>query len=312
LTTAISTGATTATTGAGIFDSYHGLVASIEEDAESEGRKVLDVSISAVGAAVDTAVFVVDPLAGLLSAGVGWLIEHIAFLREPLDMLLGDPDEIQANVAALKSYAAEVNELAEEHRQRMAGSQWTGQAADAYHDSMDQLGAELNSLSRTVEGTATVVAVSGTLVTTLRSIVRDMIAALVAHLAEGALVAAASAAFTFGASIAGFIGYAVGRAAALGATIAAKISKLIAGLARQGSRLQRLGTAMGELAQRLNRFGMAAGIGTGVYDAARPAGSGPGGPAAGGPGGTGGTARDPGSGSAAARRPSPVREGGPR
>jgi len=300
LTTAISTGATT---GAGIFDSYHGLVASIQEDAESEGRKVLDVSISAVGAAVDTAVFVVDPLAGLLSAGVGWLIEHVAFLREPLDMLLGDPDEIQANVAALKSYAAEVNELAEEHRQRMAGSRWTGRAADAYHDSMDRLGAELASLARTVEGTATVVAVSGTLVTTLRSIVRDMIAALVAHLA-----------FTFGASIAGFIGYAVGRAAALGATIAAKISKLIAGLARQGSRLQRLGTAMGELAQRLNRFGMAAGIGTGVYDAARPAGSGPGGTPAGGPGGrrTGGTARDPGCGPAGSRRPSPVREGSPR
>jgi uncharacterized protein YukE len=287
-------GVTTATTGAGIFDSYNGLVTAIQNDSESESEKVVDVAVNSVGVVADTVAFAIDPLAGILTAGVGWLMEHVSFLREPLDMLLGDPDEIQAGVDALKSYAADVKDLADTHSQDMAAFQeWTGQAAEAYHDNMDRLGGELASLSKTVEGTATVVAVSGFLVTTMRGIVRDMIAALIAELVEGALIAAASAVFTFGASIAGFIGYAVGRAAALGAQIAAKISKLVAGMARQGSRLAKLGEAMGQLAQNLGRFAMVVGVGYGAYGAAKPGESstGPvadGGPDAGdGPGGSG-------------------------
>jgi uncharacterized protein YukE len=271
VTASLSNSVTTSTTGAGIFDSYHSLVTSIQNDSESEGEKVLDVAISAAGAVADTVAFAMDPLAGLLSAGVGWLFEHVSFLREPMDALLGNPDQIQANVDRLKTYAANVKELADAHSQDMSAFQdWSGQAADNFHGNMDRLGGELASLSKTVEGTATVVAVSGVLVTTLRSIVRDLIAALIAELIEGALIAAASAVFTFGASIAGFIGYAVGRAAALGAKIASKISKLVAGMARQGSRLAKLGAAMGELAKNLGRFAMIAGIGKSVYDAAKP------------------------------------------
>jgi hypothetical protein len=45
---------TTATSGAGIVDSYAGLVDSVTTDSESEGMQVLDVSINAAGAVVDT------------------------------------------------------------------------------------------------------------------------------------------------------------------------------------------------------------------------------------------------------------------
>src|SRR5262245_24299044 len=96
---------TTATTGAGIVDSYAGLVSAITSDAESEGEKVCDVALSAVGVVTDTIGFAIDPLGSVLTAGVGWLLEHISFLREPLDALLGNPDEINANIDQLKSAA---------------------------------------------------------------------------------------------------------------------------------------------------------------------------------------------------------------
>ena len=39
----------------------------------------------------DTIGFAIDPLGSVLTAGVGWLLEHISFLREPLDaLLIGD------------------------------------------------------------------------------------------------------------------------------------------------------------------------------------------------------------------------------
>lgn len=263
---------TTSTSGAGIFDSYNSLVQSIQDDSESEGEKVCGVAISAAGTVADTVSFAMDPLAGILTAGVGWLFEHVKFLREPLDALMGNPDEIQQNVDQLKAQAADIRQLADQHKQdqQAVKNSWTGQAGDAFHRSMDQLGGELASLGKTVEGSASVVAISGALVTTMRNMVRDLISSLIAELIEGALIAAASAVFTFGASIAGFIGYAVGRAAALGAKIAGQISKLIAGMARQGSRLGKLGEAMSQLSKNLGRFSQAAGTGQGVYDAAKP------------------------------------------
>ena len=163
---------TTATSGAGILDTYSGLVDSITSDSESEGAKVLNVSISAAGAVVDTIGAAIDPLGAVLNAGVGWLLEHVSFLREPLDALLGNPDEINANIDQLKSSAAEMRTIAQEHRQDLnTVGEWTGQGADAYRNSLNQMADELESLGKTLEGTAAVAGISGMLVTTLRGIV---------------------------------------------------------------------------------------------------------------------------------------------
>lgn len=263
---------TTATTGAGIFDNYNSLVQSIQDDSRSEGEKVCGVAVDAASAITDTVSFAMDPLAGIVSAGVGWLLEHVQFLREPLDALMGNPDEIQQNVDQLKTQAANVAQLADQHKQdqQAVKDSWSGQAGDAFHSSMDRLGGELASLGKLVEGSASVVGMSGALVTTLRGMVRDLIADLVSELVEGALVAAASAVFTFGASIAGFIGFAVGRAAALAAKIASQVAKLVAGLVRQGGRLGQLGNSMSDLTKGLDRFSQAADAGQAIAGAAAP------------------------------------------
>jgi hypothetical protein len=84
------------------------------------------------------------PLGTLLTAGVGWLLEHVSFLREPLDALLGNPDEINANIDQLKSSAAEMRTIAQEHRQDLtAVAEWNGEGADAYRNSLDQMADEL-------------------------------------------------------------------------------------------------------------------------------------------------------------------------
>jgi uncharacterized protein YukE len=241
--------------GAGIFEAYSGLVQSVGSDAESETERVLDITFGAIGAAASTVGLVLDPIGTLLTAGVGWLIEHVSFLREPLDMLMGDPDEIQRHVDGLKKEAEQVRQVADEHAQLLASFQgWTGQAGDAFRASMDKLGGELAALAETVDGTAKIAAVSGVLVVTLRDIVRDLIATLFAELIRGALIAAATAIPTFGGSIAAFVGYAAGRAAALGAQIASRIARLLAALGRQGTRLAKLGTAMADLAKNFGRL----------------------------------------------------------
>lgn len=137
---------------------------------------------------------------------------------------------------------------------------WTGEAADAFRRSMQQLADEYTGLSESVATTANVTAVNGTLIITPRNLVRDMIVELITVLIEGALVALSTAVITFGASIAGFIGYTIGRVAALGVEIGAKIAKLIAAFARQGTRLAKLGDAMGDLSKNFRRFADVAGV----------------------------------------------------
>jgi len=262
---------TTATSGAGIVDSYAGLVDSITSDSESEGEKVVDVALSASGVVIDTIGMAVDPFGYIVGAGVGWLLEHVSFLREPLDALLGNPDEINANVDALKSAAAEMKTIAEEHRQDLTTvAEWQGDAADKYHSSLSQLAEELDSMGLTLDGTAAVVGISGMLVTTLRGIVFDIIASLITELVRYALIAAASAAFTFGGSIATFLGVAGARAASVAMKISGKITKLISGLGRQAGRLAKLAKSMSKLAEGLDRFATAGDLAFGAYQSAKP------------------------------------------
>jgi uncharacterized protein YukE len=262
---------TAATSGAGIVDTYAGLVGSITSDAESEGEKVVDVALSAAGAVVDTIGMAADPLGFIVSAGVGWLLEHVSFLREPLDALLGNPDEINANVDALKSAAVEMKTIAAEHREDLSTiATWQGEAGDSYARSLTEMADELESLGMTLDGTAAVVGISGMLVTTLRGIVFDIIASLITELVRYALIAAASAAVTFGGSIAAFCGVAGARAAATAARISGKIAKLISGLGRQAGRLAKLADAMRNLTQGLDRFATAGDLAFGAYQAAKP------------------------------------------
>lgn len=266
---------TTATSGAGIVDSYAGLVGSITSDAESEGEKVVDVALSATGVVIDTIGMAVDPFGFIVSAGVGWLLEHVSFLREPLDALLGNPDEINANVDAIKSAAAEMKTIAGEHREDLRTvAEWQGDSAEKYQNSLAEMAEELESLGLTLDGTAAVVGISGMLVTTLRGIVFDIIAALITELIRYALIAAASAAFTFGGSIAAFAGVAGARAAATAMRISGKITKLISGLGRQAGRLGKLGESMSKLAEGLDRFSMAGDLAFGAYQAGKPYSSG--------------------------------------
>ncbi|MCP2168720.1 WXG100 family type VII secretion target [Goodfellowiella coeruleoviolacea] len=258
--------------GSGIVEAFTGLNQAISQDTESETEQVLNITFASIGAAGMTVAFAVDPFGTLLAAGIGWLIEHVSILREPLDQLMGDPDEIQAHTDGLKEYAAQIRAIADEHRAAVDEFQgWSGQAADAYRESMRQFADEVGQLADTTDTTAKIAAVNGVLVTTLRDIVRDMIAMLFAELIKGALVAAAAAVVTLGASIAGFIGYTVGRVAALGAQIGSRIAALLAAFGRQSGRLAQLSGEMGKLAKNFGRFATAGDVGGVGHEMAKAA-----------------------------------------
>jgi Domain of unknown function (DUF4157) len=167
---------------------YTGL--GLVEDAEQVSSGIhdnswVDGTLGGVGGSLDLLGMVVDPLGSLMAWGVSWLMEHVKPLKEALDWLAGNPDEVAAHAATWRNVSAA---SAETHQQltdavRTQTSDWHGESGDAYRAHAAQqaeviaaIGTAAGAISYAVEG-------AGLLVGLVRGIVRDLIAQFVATLA---------------------------------------------------------------------------------------------------------------------------------
>jgi uncharacterized protein YukE len=176
-----------------------------------------------------------------LQGVAGWAVAYVTFLRDPIDQLQGEPQNVQAIVDAIRSAAERMRELAATQRETLAKPQgWTGKAQEAYQTSMDALGEELDSFADVVAVKGVVVENSGAMVQALREALLHTVGQYSNSLVPGAITAYVFAPITFGASIAMFLGSVVDSATQLGANIAAKMDDLNAALARQVDRVKEL------------------------------------------------------------------------
>lgn len=77
-----------------------------------ESKSWVAGGLGAVGTALDTAAVVMDPLGEALSAGVGWIIEHLGSLNEWLNELTGDSDAVTAAASTWTNIGAKLNSCA--------------------------------------------------------------------------------------------------------------------------------------------------------------------------------------------------------
>ncbi|WP_344427792.1 hypothetical protein [Pseudonocardia ailaonensis] len=204
------------------------------------GSAILDqdafgIAAAAAGAGLDALKFVGDPVGEGLRSAAGWLIEHISFLREPLDWLAGDPARI---VAGAEDWHRGAQALAAEARARanpQVGS-WTGTAVDAAAgaahreaEALAQLAASCDALAQQVVRTAGLIGVE-------RSLIRDAVAEFVARIVEWAIGAILSAGLLLAVAVAPTVIEAV----SLGRRIVQRIDELMEHLARSVSWIGRM------------------------------------------------------------------------
>ncbi|MFC7343771.1 WXG100 family type VII secretion target [Saccharopolyspora griseoalba] len=224
------------TAGAGPLDSIRATVNAV--NTQDWG----DFAASAGVLALDGLVTVIDPVGTALAAGVGWLMEHLAPLRELLDFLAGDPPAIAAGADTWKAIKEDLQALADEFPSQadQQTSGWSGPAKDAYTKQVQEYTEGLQGMALSAGNASSVIATAGTMVATCRAIVRDIIAAIVAELVKGALAALAGSVVSFGATVAGYLAYAAGRIGMTISKITAKISQLLAKLGKAGALLARV------------------------------------------------------------------------
>ena len=77
-----------------------------------ESKSWVSGGLAVAATAADTAAAVMDPLGEALSAGVGWIIEHLGSLNEWLNELTGDSDAVVAAASTWTNIATKLNSCA--------------------------------------------------------------------------------------------------------------------------------------------------------------------------------------------------------
>jgi uncharacterized protein YukE len=234
------------TTGAGVIDSWHSFASSIESLKDAHGADkaavAVEVGVTGASAVLDTLAFALDPLAKLISAGLGWLIEHVEFLRWPLDQIAGNPDAIQDLANQLHTIGQQLRNAASDFDSTLAKdvTNWKGQAADQFTATMTGHRTHIDDAGHSVDTVGYVVETTMALIAAVRSLFRDIITTVLGDIIATMLVALAAAVFTFGASIAVGVTKCV-----IEATV--QVSSMLAKLAKVGALASRTASRIGEL-----------------------------------------------------------------
>lgn len=141
-------------------------------------------SLAGLGAGVELAAYVTDPIGELLASGAAFLMEHLDPLPAMLDSLAGNPFEIESFAGTWTNVATRLVSVADSYTaaQRGAAADWSGQTATAYQCFGDTFAETLRGVAASCESTAGALAVASGIVAAVRAIVRDLIADLVAKL----------------------------------------------------------------------------------------------------------------------------------
>lgn len=220
--------------GAGLLEDGYDLVNAVND------RSWLDGTLAGVSAVVDTVAAVSDPIGSLLSAGLGWLIDHLSPLNQWLEDLTGDADQVRAFAQTWSNISGQLDGAAQELSGKVAAdlADIRGQAADTYRSLMNDAGGHIEAASGWASGISAAFAIAAEIVQVVHDLVRDALADLV-----GAIISwVAELAFTFGLATPLVVEQVATRVASLATQLGTNITSLLRSLKNLGSLLESLKT----------------------------------------------------------------------
>ncbi|GLW92216.1 WXG100 family type VII secretion target [Actinokineospora globicatena] len=165
-------------TGIGLVESAADIYNGVQNGSWVEG------GLGALGGGLEVLSLALDPIGTLGQYAISWVIEHVAPLRDALNWLAGDADQIAAYAATWKNVSQAVGGIATDFGTEVANgtSAWTGPAADAYRANTAAQGEHITAAATGAGTIGTVVEVVGALVGVVRGIVRDLVAECISTL----------------------------------------------------------------------------------------------------------------------------------
>ncbi|PWW61849.1 TNT domain-containing protein [Actinokineospora spheciospongiae] len=226
-------------TGIGVVESAVDVYNGVNNGSWVEG------GLGVVGGGLEILSLALDPVGTLGQYAVSWLIEHIKPLRDALNWLAGDADQIAAYAATWKNVSEAVAAVAAEFKTEVDNGTagWAGPAADAYRRNTAGQNEHITAAASGAGTIGTVVEVVGVLVGTVRGIVRDLVAECVSTLLVRIPQWLAEAGLTLGLATP----HVVASAAALIAKWVGRITDVITKLTRSVEKLRPIMAKLGEI-----------------------------------------------------------------
>ncbi|MFE5563824.1 WXG100 family type VII secretion target [Amycolatopsis japonica] len=157
--------------GAGILQDFWDTGAKIASGDWAEGLANL------ANGAMGLADLVADPIGTLAASAFGWIIEHVPFLREPLDWLVGDQVALDNMIGTWENIGKELESVSEDLGKAVdrESANWTGDAADAYRAFAKNRADLYAGIASGANSIGTLVSVCKMILAVVRTIVRDLI-----------------------------------------------------------------------------------------------------------------------------------------
>lgn len=228
--------------GAGLLESGISLYDDITNGVNKGEWNAIALAADGVSVGLDTLAMVVNPLGELVKAGIGWLMEHLDFIREPLEFVTGDPKQIEALSQTWNNIAKALSEAGQDYDVALKGiPSWTGKAAESYRRFASEFATGLDGMATYCTHLATGIAVGGMVVATTRAIIFDAIATFISDVIVKVLIAIASATFSLGSSVAILIANVTAAAVVLAGKLTKKIARLVSALEQFARRFKAFG-----------------------------------------------------------------------
>ncbi len=245
---------TSATQGAKVLHGLNKTAQAYGAVFTAEDFSFLNATAVTVTTSLDMISFVANPFKHLVQAGVGWLFEHIAFLREPLDWLAGNPQAIEGLALTWNNIAIEMNTAADEWAAELAALQdWEGADAASYREAAAGFESVLRATAESAVATAEGVNSAGMAVGLLRTLFLEIITNFIAEAIMWVLSALATAGFTFGATAAAAVARVVSKAVLVFSRMVSKLGQLMSKFGRWIASFRRFGTQSTGLRKSLDR-----------------------------------------------------------
>jgi SLT domain-containing protein len=198
-----------------------------------------------------------DPLGAIGGAGVSWVLGAVQFLREPFDVLQGDPGSISSSSSSWGGSASDLLSTAGQYRQASADQtqSWTGAAADGYRAASGNQANGLSALSEASRAVAGAIQQGGQALAQARKTVMDLISDAVQKIIQICIEALSKSWMSFGASIAEGIAKSVQQAVQTGQKLMQEIQSLVQTLQKIIQVVQKVVQIVGQVKELVELIG---------------------------------------------------------
>lgn len=245
------------TTG-GTTNQVESLFTNIKSTADAmEKGDVLGSAMGVTNVAMNVLDIAGDPLGAISSAGLGWVLGAVSFLREPFEILKGNSGAVSGSAQSWGACSSNLTSVAGTYRAATTSQTrlWTGDAGDGYRRTSGNQASGLEALSQASRAVSGAIQQAGQAVAQARQTVMDLISEAVQKIIQICIEALSKSWLSFGASVAMGIAQSTQKAVQTGAKLIQQIQKVVQTLQKIIQTVQQIMQVVQQVKQLLAQIG---------------------------------------------------------